>query len=183
MAFDFHGSTRPSTPSSNNTRKDIAYTSDFEPGTLAGGSSEFGRFGDRSSGFSNQGAGFRDTPREMPSRQSGFQNRPSSGFSNEPERSRFAGNTSLSPARNTPTRTAPRPPAKRPATQQRRSGGLPYIPPKIVLLVIGIIVLVTLCIIFREAITTFLVQVLTWVVIVLIIVLLIKLLFRRRRRW
>ena len=184
MAFDFNGSKRPSTPSSNSSRKDIDYTSmDSDSGSSIRGSSGFGGFSDRPSGFGGQSSGFGDSPRETPSRQNGFQDRPSGGFSNRPERNDSDSNTSLRPARNVPARTAPRPPAKRPATQRGGSGGYSNIPWRIVLPAIGIVIAVILCVVFREAITEFLAQVLAWVIIVLVIIFLIKwFLFGGKRR-
>lgn len=56
------------------------------------------------------------------------------------------------------------------------------IPWRMVLLLITITTIIILCIIFREAITSFLVQVLTWTLIVLIIIAIIKwLIFPKRR--
>lgn len=173
MAFDFNGSKRPSAPSNNSSRKDIDYSSLDSDSDFSGRPS--GGFSDPPSSFGKQATGFDNTSGNAPQRQSGFQNKPS-GFSNRPEnKSGTNTDTAMRPVRNSPTRSAPRAPAKRPATQRGGvSGDFASIPWRIVLPIIGIIFLVIVCVVFREAITEFLTQVLAWIIIILIIVFLVK---------
>lgn len=176
MAFNFNGSNRSSAPSNNSPRKDIDYSSmDSDADSSSRSSGGFGAFDDRSSGSAYQFTGFDSRSDNSARRQTGFQDRPT-GFSNRPEnRSGSNNDTAMRPVRNSPTRSTPRAPAKRPATQRSSSGGyFASVPWRIVPPIIGIIILVILCVVFREAITAFLTQVLAWIIIILIIVFLVK---------
>lgn len=188
MAFDFSGSKRPKAPSSGGSRNDIDYTSsDSTPRPSSGSTSASGGFSgfqNRPTGFQDKPSGFQDRPANEPARQSGFQNKPS-GFQNRPEsKAGTSGNTSLTPVNHSPARSAPRAPVKRPATHRRGvSNDFGAIPWNVVLPIIGLIALVILCVVFREAITEFLVQVLTWIIMILVIIFLVKwLIFGGRRR-
>ena len=66
----------------------------------------------------------------------------------------------------------------------RKSIDLSALPWKYIVIVLFIALAVTLCVIYREAITGFLYEVLKWVLIVLAIVFIVRfLIFRRRRRY
>ena len=187
MAFDFNGSKKPGVASGGGSRNDIDYTSlDSTPGPSSGRTSESGGFSgfqNRPTGFSGTASRFQDRPNNTPDRQTGFQNKPS-GFQNRPEsRSGTNGGTSLTPVKKSPVRSAPRTPAKRPATHRGGGSGMPAIHWNMVIPIIGIVILVVLCVVFREAITEFLVQVLTWVIMILVIIFLVKwFIFGGRRR-
>lgn len=188
MAFDFSGSKRPKAPTSSSSRNDIDYTSsDSTPRPSSGSTSASGGFSgfqNRPAGFQDKPSGFQDRPSNESPHQSGFQNKPS-GFQNRPERKTgISGNTSLTPVSNSPARSTPRVPVKRPATH-RRGGNNDFgtIPWNVVLPIIGLVALVILCVVFRDAITEFLVQVLTWIIMILVIIFLVKwLIFGGRRR-
>ena len=174
MAFDFNGSKKPGTASGGGSRNDIDYTSlGSMPSPSSGRTSESGGFSgfpNRPTGFSNTPSGFQDRPNNTPDRQTGFQNKPT-GFQNRPEsRSGANGGTSLTPVNNSPVRFAPRTPTKRPAAHRGGGIGMPSIPWNVVIPIIGIVILVVLCVVFREAITEFLVQVLTWIIMILVII-------------
>ena len=176
MAFDFNGSKRPSAPSNDSARKDVddfPSASDTDsPVRSVGG---FGGFSDRPSSSGRPASGFDNSSGNTAPRYPGFQNKPS-GFSNRPE-NKISSNfdTGMRLTRNSPARSTPRAPAKRPATKRGVSGNdFVSIPWRSAFPVIGIILLVILCVVFREAIMEFLTQVLAWIIIILIIVFLVK---------
>jgi len=171
MAFDFNGNKRPTPTSGDPVRKDIDYTSPkHDPeGFSSLPPRNSGGFGNRPTGFQNPPS----SPSAPPSKPAGFQNRPA--LRDEPQTD--PGLRSGSPG--APARPAPRTPAKRPAV---RSGGS-SVPWRILLPVIGILIVVALCVIFRQAIAEFMTQLITWAVIILIILLLFKwLIFGGRKK-
>ena len=117
-------------------------------------------------GGKSQSGGFKNTPTVIDnSDRTGGPLQPNLPAMNDRQRHR------LSPQR-TPTRMRG---VRQPSNVQ--------IPWRIVLPIIAIIAIIVLCIVFKDAITSFLAQVLTWVLIVLIIIAIIKwLIFPRRRR-
>ena len=161
MAFDFNGNKRPSTDSGNPIRKDIDYTS---PKNDPEG---FGSLPPRGSGgFGNRPTGFQNPPSAPPSKPAGFQNRPA--LRDDPQT-----DTGLRPTpHSAPVRPASKPPVKRPAVR----GGGSSVPWKILLPVISILIVIALCVIFRQAIAEFMSQLIAWAIVILIILALFKLL-------
>ncbi len=113
---------------------------------------------------------------------------PSSGFKNAPTVRDDSSRPSVSPPENLPalndrqrySSTLQKTPT-RVRSNHRQAGS--QIPWRIVLPIIAVIALVVLCFVFKDAITSFLSQVLAWVIIILIIIAVFKwLIFPRRRR-
>lgn len=166
MAFDFNGSSRAAKPSGGSSRKDIDHTA------MNANSGPSHR---PANGFGGQASGEPGRQTDGRFRSTGFSNKP---VQREPVRSVPPGGSG-----NMPARTTPRPPVKPPARRRRGMGGYADIPWRIILPIIGIAILVILCVVFRDAITEFLAQVLAWVIVVIIIVCLLKwLVFGGRRR-
>lgn len=101
-------------------------------------------------------------------------------------------NSSLGGFGSGPTKKSPfNPPRKEYKNTMKRSGyslsslSFADIPWKYILLALIIVVAVILCVIYRQAITSFLMELLTWAIIIFAIVLIIRFgIFRRRgRRW
>ena len=178
MAFDFNGNHRSAAAPNSSARRDIDYSAANDAaGFSDAGSSGFGGRRDLPNGFGGQSAGTQTSFAEAPGKQAGFQNRPT-GFSDRP-----AQNGTRSDLSGRPAGPAPRPPAKRPAAPRGRAGGYCSIPWRIIFPVIVLAIAVILCVVYRDAITEFLAQVLAWVIVILVIICLIKwLIFGGRRR-
>lgn len=109
----------------------------------------------------------------------------SSGFQDRPERKKDTG--TLVPSRQISSDSNERrwQGKERKSTTRRTYSPVNefHIPWNIILPLIGIVVIVAFCWIYREAITDFLMQVLNWIFIILLIIFLIKwFIFPRRRR-
>ena len=106
------------------------------------------------------------------------------GFQNRPEVKRGGGITppAVTPDNGNGRRKTTGP--KRPSTRQRSSGtGNTQIPFGLLFTILGIAVVIICLWVFRDPISAFLTQVLTWVITVLIIIFLIKwFIFPKRRR-
>lgn len=106
------------------------------------------------------------------------------GFQNRPEVRSGGGVTppSATPDNGNGRRKTAGP--KRPSTRQRSSGaGNTQIPVGLLFTIIGIVVVIICLWVFRDPISAFLTQVLTWVITILIIIFLIKwFIFPKRRR-
>lgn len=109
-------------------------------------------------------------------RPSGDSQSKNSGFQNHPERK--SNTTSEVKPSNTPVSTGYKPSIKgphRPSARRTTAGFSDFsIPWKIVLPIIILFIVLTICWIYRDAITSFLTQLLTWVIIIVVIIFLIR---------
>lgn len=97
----------------------------------------------------------------------------STGFQNQPVRRSSSGNTGMNPSFFQKTGYSPRKTKIQPPSVHQFSSGM-NIPWNILLPIIGIIAVVTFCWIFKEEITNFLMQLLTWVIVILVIISIVK---------
>ena len=106
------------------------------------------------------------------------------GFRNKPSRrSRPSQDTDMVPFGDDSRTPGSRVPSRRTSTRRRSGVSLPDIPWRTLMPLIGIILAVVLCVIYRDAITSFLAQVLSWLITIGIIILLFKwLIFGGKRR-
>lgn len=97
----------------------------------------------------------------------------STGFQNQPVRRSSSGNAEMTPSFSQKTGYSPRKTKIKPPSVHQSSSGM-NIPWNILLPIIGIIAVVIFCWIFREEITNFLMQLLTWVIVILVIIFIVK---------
>ena len=158
MPFDFNGKNASKKPN-NNFNSNTDYAS-HTTGTIPRPSSK-----ERPT-FSDGSYGFASNCTQEPPKSTGFQNQPE-------RRSGSRGNKGVSSSSSQSTGYTPRKTGIKPPSIHRPSSGT-NIPWSSLLIIIGIIAIIAFCWIFREAITDFLMQLLTWVIIILIIIFVIK---------
>lgn len=169
MAFDFNHDQTTFKPLNNGSPSGGGFDWSNPGGSSSGSSFD--------SGFSNSTAGLDSGGFNMPS------NDPFSLSSDPFQTSNATAQVPVRPPTDNGTNRTRMNYAK-PQRSRRPTRGPVQLPWNYIIPGSLIVALIVLCIIFRDAITDFLAQILTWAIVILVVYIIIRIIFgRRRRRW